>query len=315
MGEVFVMLRYITQRILYMLLTLLVIATITFFLMKLLPGSPFNNQDKLTETQRYALNEKYGLNDPVPVQYINYITKLAQGDLGYTFQFDGRTVNSLIVNGMGPSATVGFEALLFGTIVGLLLGILAALRHNTFLDYGAMVIAVFGIAIPSFVFAGLLQYYIGVKLEWLPVAFWNGPEYHILPAFSLSVGVIATVARFMRTEMLEILGTDYILMARSKGVSKSSVIFKHSVRNSLIPIVTILGPMAIGLITGSLVIENIFAIPGIGEQFVKAIQVNDYPVIMGTTIFYSFLIVAIILIVDILYGIIDPRIRVAGGKS
>ncbi|MBN3554988.1 ABC transporter permease [Fictibacillus nanhaiensis] len=309
------MLRYITQRILYMLLTLLVIATITFFLMKLLPGSPFNNQDKLTETQRYALNEKYGLNDPVPVQYINYITKLAQGDLGYTFQFDGRTVNSLIVNGMGPSATVGFEALLFGTIVGLLLGILAALRHNTFLDYGAMVIAVFGIAIPSFVFAGLLQYYIGVKLEWLPVAFWNGPEYHILPAFSLSVGVIATVARFMRTEMLEILGTDYILMARSKGVSKSSVIFKHSVRNSLIPIVTILGPMAIGLITGSLVIENIFAIPGIGEQFVKAIQVNDYPVIMGTTIFYSFLIVAIILIVDILYGIIDPRIRVAGGKS
>ncbi len=315
MGEVFVMLRYITQRILYMILTLLIIATITFFLMKLLPGSPFNNQDKLTETQRYALNEKYGLNDPVPVQYINYITKLAQGDLGYTFQFDGRTVNSLIVNGMGPSATVGFEALLFGTIVGLLLGIMAALKHNTFLDYGAMVIAVFGIAIPSFVFAGLLQYYVGVKLQWLPVAFWNGPEYHILPAFSLSVGVIATVARFMRTEMLEILGTDYILMARSKGVSKASVIFKHSVRNSLIPIITILGPMAIGLITGSLVIENIFAIPGIGEQFVKAIQVNDYPVIMGTTIFYSFLIVAIILIVDILYGIIDPRIRVAGGKS
>ncbi|MGA4720492.1 oligopeptide ABC transporter permease [Fictibacillus nanhaiensis] len=309
------MLRYITQRVLYMLLTLLIIATITFFLMKLLPGSPFNNQDKLTETQRYALNEKYGLNDPVPVQYINYITKLAQGDLGYTFQFDGRTVNSLIVNGMGPSATVGFEALLFGTIVGLLLGIMAALKHNTFLDYGAMVVAVFGIAIPSFVFAGLLQYYVGVKLQWLPVAFWNGPEYHILPAFSLSVGVIATVARFMRTEMLEILGTDYILMARSKGVSKSSVIFKHSVRNSLIPIVTILGPMAIGLITGSLVIENIFAIPGIGEQFVKAIQVNDYPVIMGTTIFYSFLIVAIILVVDILYGIIDPRIRVAGGKS
>jgi oligopeptide transport system permease protein len=309
------MLRYITQRVLYMILTLLIIATITFFLMKLLPGSPFNNQDKLTETQRYALNEKYGLNDPVPVQYINYITKLAQGDLGYTFQFDGRTVNSLIVNGMGPSATVGFEALLFGTIVGLLLGIMAALKHNTFLDYGAMVIAVFGIAIPSFVFAGLLQYYVGVKLQWLPVAFWNGPEYHILPAFSLSVGVIATVARFMRTEMLEILGTDYILMARSKGVSKSAVIFKHCVRNSLIPIVTILGPMAIGLITGSLVIENIFAIPGIGEQFVKAIQVNDYPVIMGTTLFFSFLIVAIILVVDILYGIIDPRIRVAGGKS
>lgn len=315
MGEVFVMLRYITQRVLYMFLTMLIIATITFFLMKLLPGSPFNNQDKLTETQRYALNEKYGLNDPVPVQYINYLGKLAQGDLGYTFQFDGRTVNSLIVNGMGPSATVGFEALVFGTLVGLLLGIIAALRHNTFLDYGAMIIAVLGIAIPSFVFAGLLQYFVGVKLQWLPVAFWNGPEYHILPAFSLSVGVIATVARFMRTEMLEILGTDYILMARSKGVSRKAVIFKHCVRNSLIPIITILGPMAMALITGSLVIENIFSIPGIGEQFVKAITVNDYPVIMGTTLFFSFLIVVIILVVDILYGIIDPRIRVAGGKS
>ncbi|MBH0166125.1 ABC transporter permease [Fictibacillus sp. 7GRE50] len=309
------MLRYITQRVLYMFLTMLIIATITFFLMKLLPGSPFNNQDKLTETQRYALNEKYGLNDPVPVQYINYLGKLAQGDLGYTFQFDGRTVNSLIVNGMGPSATVGFEALVFGTLVGLLLGIIAALRHNTFLDYGAMIIAVLGIAIPSFVFAGLLQYFVGVKLQWLPVAFWNGPEYHILPAFSLSVGVIATVARFMRTEMLEILGTDYILMARSKGVSRKAVIFKHCVRNSLIPIITILGPMAMALITGSLVIENIFSIPGIGEQFVKAITVNDYPVIMGTTLFFSFLIVVIILVVDILYGIIDPRIRVAGGKS
>ncbi len=309
------MLRYITRRVFFMLLTMLIIATITFFLMKLLPGSPFNNQEKLTEAQRYALNEKYGLNDPVPIQYINYLGRLAQGDLGYTFQYDGRTVNSMIANGIGPSATVGVEALIFGTLVGLVLGIIAALRHNTFIDYGAMIMAVFGIAIPSFVFAGLLQYYVGVKLGWLPVAFWNGPEYHIMPAFSLSVGVIATVARFMRTEMLEILGTDYILMARSKGVSKSAVIIKHCVRNSLIPIITILGPLSIALITGSLVIENIFAIPGIGEQFVKSITLNDYPVIMGTTLFYSFLIIIIILVVDILYGIIDPRIRVAGGKS
>jgi oligopeptide transport system permease protein len=298
-----------------MIVTLFIIATITFFLMKLLPGSPFNNQDKLTETQRYALNVKYGLNDPVPVQYIKYLSKLAQGDLGITFQYDGRTVNSMIVNGMGPSATLGLEALIFGTLVGLVLGIAAALKHNTIIDYGAMVLAVFGIAIPSFVFAGVLQYFVGVKLQWLPVAFWSGPEYHIMPAFSLSVFVIATIARFMRTEMLEILGTDYILMARAKGASKMSVIIKHCVRNSLIPIVTILGPMSIGLITGSLVIERIFAIPGIGEQFVKSITVNDYPTIMGTTLFFSFLIVVIILVVDILYGIIDPRIRVAGGKS
>ncbi|MBY6036330.1 ABC transporter permease [Fictibacillus nanhaiensis] len=309
------MLRYIAKRVFSMFLTLLIIATITFFLMKLLPGSPFNNQEKLTESQRFALNEKYGLNDPVPVQYINYLGKLAQGDLGYTFQYDGRTVNSMISNGIGPSATIGAEAILFGTLIGLILGIAAALKHNSVIDYGAMVVAVFGIAIPSFVFAGLLQYYVGVKLGWLPVAFWNGPEYHILPAFSLSVGVIATVARFMRTEMLEILGTDYILMARSKGISKNAVILKHCVRNSMIPIITILGPLSIGLITGTLVIENIFAIPGLGEQFVKSINLNDYPVIMGTTLFYSFLLITIILVVDILYGIIDPRIRVAGGKS
>jgi oligopeptide transport system permease protein len=221
----------------------------------------------------------------------------------------------MIEKGMGPSATVGVEGIIFGTLLGLTLGIAAALKHNSFIDYGAMVLAVFGIAIPSFVFAGVLQYFVGVKLQWLPVAFWNGPEYHIMPAFSLSVFVTATIARFMRTEMLEILGSDYILMARAKGVSKMSVIIKHCVRNSLIPIVTILGPLSIGLITGSLVIERIFAIPGIGEQFVKSIQVNDYPTIMGTTLFFSFLIVVIILVVDILYGIIDPRIRVAGGKS
>ncbi|MFC7371794.1 oligopeptide ABC transporter permease [Fictibacillus iocasae] len=308
------MLRYVLKRVGYMLLTLFVIATLTFFLMKLLPGSPFNNQDRLSEQQRYMLNEKYGLNDPVPVQYMNYIVKLAQGDLGITFQYDGRTVSGMIVDRISPSATLGMEALIFGTIVGLLLGIAAALRHNTFVDYGAMVIAVFGIAVPSFVLAGLLQYFVGVKAQWLPVAFWEGPETHILPALSLSVGVIATIARFMRTEMLEVLGQDYITTARSKGMSENVVILQHCIRNSMIPIITILGPLAVNLITGSLVVERIFAIPGIGDQFVKSIMVNDYPTIMGITLFYSALIVVILLVVDILYGLIDPRIRIAGGK-
>ncbi|MGC4375392.1 oligopeptide ABC transporter permease [Fictibacillus sp. Mic-4] len=307
--------RYLVKRVIYMLITLFIIAAFTFFLMKLLPGSPFRNQDKLTPQQVHALNEKYGLNDPVPVQFVHYMGKLVQGDLGLTFQFDGRTVTSMIKDGIGPSATLGVEAIIFGVIVGLILGVAAALKHNSAIDYGAMVFAVFGAAIPSFVFAGLLQYYIGVKLEWLPVAFWEGPKYHVLPALALSVGIIAQIARFMRNEMLDTLGQDYMITARAKGISKGRTIFVHAIRNSLIPIITILGPMVVNVITGSLVIENIFAIPGIGEQFVKSINVNDYPMIMGTTLFYSALLIFSMLIVDILYGVVDPRIRVAGGKS
>lgn len=213
------------------------------------------------------------------------------------------------------SAQLGFQALVFGTIVGILLGVIAAVRHNTPIDYGATVLAVLGISIPSFVFGGLLQYYIGVKLKLLPVAFWEGFEYTIMPTLALSVSVIASIARFMRTEMLEVLGSDYILTARAKGISGFGVIFKHGLRNAMIPIITILGAMAVNLMTGTLVIEQIFAVPGLGEQFVRSINLNDYPVIMGTTIFYSALFIFVIFIVDVLYGLIDPRIRLAGGKK
>jgi oligopeptide transport system permease protein len=176
-----------------------------------------------------------------------------------------------------------------------------------------MVISVIGISVPNFVFAGLLQYWVGVRLQWLPVAFWEGFEYSILPTISLSVFVIATIARFMRTEMLEVLGQDYIVTARAKGLNGFSIIIKHSLRNAAIPIVTILGPMTVSLLTGTLVIEKIFSVPGLGEQFVKSIMTNDFPVIMGVTLFYSILFIGIVLIVDILYGIIDPRIRLSGG--
>ncbi|MGG1573317.1 oligopeptide ABC transporter permease [Fictibacillus sp. NRS-1165] len=309
------MVRFVLKRMLYMLITLFIITSFTFFLMKLLPGSPFNNEEKLTDAQKFILNEKYGLNDPVPVQYFNYMGNLLKGDMGVSFQYDNRPVSTMIAERIGPSAVLGIEATIFGTIIGLILGIVAALRHNTAADYVSSLFAVLGISIPSFVFAGLLQYYVGVKLDWLPVALWDGPKYHVLPALSLSVFVIATVARFMRTEMLEVLGQDYITTAKSKGLSKLVVIYKHSVRNALIPVVTILGPLAINLITGTLIIEKIFAVPGLGFQFVGSITLNDYPVIMATTIFYSVCFIVVILIVDILYGIIDPRIRVAGGKG
>ncbi|WHY74183.1 oligopeptide ABC transporter permease [Fictibacillus enclensis] len=309
------MARFVLKRLLYMLITLFIITSFTFFLMKLLPGSPFNNEEKLTDQQKFILNEKYGLNDPVPVQYFNYMGNLVKGDLGVSFQYDNRPVSTMIAERIGPSAVLGVEATIIGTIIGLILGIAAALKHNSSIDYLSSLIAVLGISIPSFVFAGVLQYYVGVKLEWLPVALWDGPKYHVLPALSLSVFVIATVARFMRTEMLEVLGQDYITTAKSKGLSNLVVIWKHTIRNALIPVVTILGPLAINLITGTLIIEKIFAVPGLGFQFVSSIQLNDYPVIMATTIFYSVCFIIVILIVDILYGVIDPRIRVAGGKG
>lgn len=309
------MVRYIFTRIGYMIITFFIITALTFVMMQLLPGSPFNSQ-KLTAEQQQILKDKYHLNDPVPVQFVHYIGGMLHGDLGYSFSSDGRPVTELIMGRIGPSATLGTDAVVFGSIVGLLLGIVAALRRNSSVDYGAMVIAVLGVSIPSFVFAGLLQYFVGVKLGWLPVAFWNGPQYQIMPAFSLSVIVIATIARFTRTEMLEVLGQDYITTAKAKGLGNTTVVWKHTIRNAIIPVITILGPLVVNIVTGSLVIEHIFAVPGIGDQFVDSITNRDYPMIMGTTLFYTALLLIVILVVDLLYGVIDPRIRLAsGGKE
>lgn len=307
--------RYTLQRFAYMIITLFLITTLTFFLMKLLPGSPLKNQEKLSPAQKEIILEKYGLNDPLPVQYAHYMKNLVQGDLGVSFQYDNRPVTDMIVGRIGPSAQLGFQAIVLGTFMGLLLGIVAALRTNTWADYGATFISVLGMSVPGFVFAALLQYYIAVQLEWLPVAFWKGFEYTILPTIALSVGVTATIARFARTELIEVMQADYILTAKAKGISQGVIIVKHALRNSLIPVITILGPMVAGLMTGTLVIEQVFAIPGLGEQFVKSITLNDYTVIMGTTIFYSAVFVFVIFIVDILYGVVDPRIRLAGGKK
>ncbi|MEL3973787.1 oligopeptide ABC transporter permease [Rossellomorea oryzaecorticis] len=309
------MVKYTIQRLVYMIITLLIIATATFFLMKLLPGSPLQNQERLSPEQQQIILDKYGLNDPLPVQYVNYMTGLAQGDLGLSFQYDNRPVTQIIGDRIGPSALLGFQAMVLGTFLGLLVGIIAAIRHNTWLDYGSTIVAVLGISIPSFVFAALMQYYIGVKLEWLPVALWGEYKHTILPTLALTVGVVATIARFMRTEMLEILNSDYILLAKAKGISKVGTVVKHAVRNAMIPIVTILGPMTVAVMTGSLVVERIFAVPGLGEQFVLSINMNDYTVIMGITLFFSALFIGVIFLVDILYGIIDPRIRLAGGKK
>ena len=305
--------KYILKRIFYMIVTLFLIATITFFLMKLLPGSPYANEENLTDAQLQIMNAKYGLDKPVWMQYFIYLGGLVRLDLGMSFQYNS-TVLNLLSSRVGPSFQIGLQALIFGMGMGTLLGLVAAMKQNTIVDTGATFFAIIGRSVPSFVFAVVLQLVFGVIFPILPIALWNqGFISSILPTLALSISPVADSARFIRTEMVEVLQSDYMELARAKGLSRMEVVMKHGVRNALIPLVTIAGPMLVGLMTGSMVIENIFAIPGIGEQFVKSILTNDYPTIMGVTMMYSFLLVVIILIVDLLYGFIDPRIRLTQG--
>jgi oligopeptide transport system permease protein len=308
------MTRYVAKRVAYMLVTLFVIASITFFISKLLPGTPFAD-DKLTPQIRAQLFAKYGLDEPLYVQYAKYMVNVAQGDLGNSFYFESRPVTQLILQGLPVSMFLGVQAVVFGLVVGLVLGIVAALRHNTLWDTAAVVLAVVGVSVPTFVLGPLLQYWLGVKLGLFPIAFFESWMHSVLPSLALSVFVISTVARFIRSEMLEVMGQDYITLATAKGLTGLAVIIRHVLRNSLIPLVTVLAPLTVYIITGSLVVEQIFAVPGIGEQFVSSVFVSDYSMILGTTLFFSVMFILALLMQDILYGIIDPRIRVSGAKE
>src|SRR5215204_137183 len=308
------MLRYVGKRLVLMVITLFVIISITFFISKLLPGTPFAD-DKLTPQIRAQLYEAYGLDEPLYVQYAKYMANVGQGDLGNSFYFEGRPVLQMILERAPISAFVGIQAVIFGLVVGMVLGIVSALRHNTYWDTAAVVIAVLGVSVPTFVLGPILQYVFGVKLGWFPIAFFESWRHSVLPSLALSVFVISTVARFVRSEMLEVLGQDYITLAKAKGLSGLAVIIKHVMRNAMIPLVTVLAPLTIYLITGTLVVEQIFAVPGIGEQFVQSVFVNDYAMILGTTIFFSVFFIIALLLQDISYGIIDPRIRVSGAKE
>lgn len=309
------MLKYVMRRIIYMIITLWVIVTATFFLMKLLPGDPFGDKVmKLTPANYAILKAQYGLDKPEWQQYLKYIGNVAQGDLGVSYQFPGKSVVSFISHSFKASLELGLESLVLAIAIGLALGTYAALKHNKFGDYSAMFIAIAGISIPSFVVAPLLSLYIGVKLHWLPPGLWNGPEHRIMPAIALSFGTIAILARMMRASMLEVSNQDYIKTAKSKGLSTSSVVRNHMIRNAILPVVTILGPIAVNVITGTLVVETVFAIPGLGSQFVTSIVSNDYTLITGLTIFYATILVVVVFLTDIAYGFIDPRIRLAGRR-
>lgn len=308
------MTKYVLKRLCYMFVSLFIVITITFFLMKLMPGSPFNDT-KLNAQQKEILNEKYGLNDPVALQYVNYLKNVVTGDFGNSFQYHNMPVWVLVKPRLIPSMEMGITAMVIGVVLGLVLGVAAATKQNTWVDYTTTIISVIAVSVPSFVLAVLLQYVFAVKLEWFPVAGWEGFSTAILPSLALSATVLATVARYIRAEMIEVLSSDYILLARAKGNSTLKVLFGHALRNALIPIITIIVPMLAGILTGTLTIENIFGVPGLGDQFVRSITTNDFSVIMATTILFSTLFIVSIFIVDILYGVIDPRIRVQGGKK
>ena len=303
------MAKYLLKRIFYMILTLFLVATITFFLMKMMPGSPYANEAKMTATQKAIMNKQYGLDKPVIEQYITYLVGAAHGDFGISFQYSNQPVSSLIGARLGASAQLGLQALVVGVILGIIIGSIAAMNQGTWIDSTATIVSIIGKSVPNFVLAVLLQYYIGLKLGWFPIAGWGEAAQTIMPTIALSVGPLAETARFIRTEMVDTLSSDYVELGKAKGLSRIEVIRKHTLRNSMIPLVTLIGPYAVALMTGSMVIENIFNIPGIGEQFTKSILTNDYPTIMGVSMVYRFGLVVILLLTDIVYSLIDPRIR------
>ncbi len=309
--------KYILKRLVYLILTLAVITTATFFLMRQLPGTPFDDEKMLllSPEQRQEIYSKYGMDKPLIIQYGKYMLNIVKGDLGTSFIYTGQSVKSIIFSRIGPSALIGLQAVLLGLALGLILGIIAAYRHNTGIDYFTMIVAVLGVSVPNFVVAALLQYFVGLKWGLLPVAFWESYKYSLLPSLALSFGVTAIIARFMRTEMLDVLNQDYMITAKAKGIGPFKILMKHALRNSIIPVVTMLGPIVVNLLTGSLAIENIYSVPGIGSLFVDSIKSNDYSTILGITIFYSAFYISVVLVIDILYCVIDPRIRLAPVKE
>lgn len=309
------MIKYFSKRFFYMFLSLLVIITATFFLMRLAPGNPFTSEKQLPPEIEANLNAHYGLDDPWYVQYFDYLKKIATWDFGPSFKYKGQTVNDIISEGFPVSFVLGVQSILIALAIGVLLGVLAALYHNKWQDYSSMIIAVIGISVPSFIMAALLQYVFAIKLQILPVARWDSFAHTILPSLALATTPLAFIARLTRSSMLEVLANDYIKTAKAKGLSRGVITVKHAVRNAMMPVVSYLGPLSAGIITGSFVIEKIFGIPGLGSHFVTSIQNRDYTVIMGVTVFYSILLLLSIFIVDIIYGLIDPRIKLRGHKK
>jgi len=310
------MFKYITRRMFWSIVTLFTILILLFLLLQFLPGTPFNDE-KLSETSKALLNAKYGLDQPFFSRFGIYMKNiLTEFDFGISLSIQRNwMVKNIVLPRLGISIRIGLQALALGTSMGIVLGVLSASKKNTWVDTLATLIAIIGVSIPSYVFALLLSYVFGFRIPIFSIIFnFNDPiKSSILPTIALSMFVMAQVTRFLRTELIEVLGSDYIRLVEAKGVSKFKVIYRHGLRNALISVITILGPLTVTLLTGSLVVEKVYAVPGIGSLLVNGILTNDYNVIVMIAFVYSALYITMNLFVDILYGIIDPRIRVAKG--
>ena len=303
-----------------MLVTLWIVITITFMLMHAMPGDPLSVLARRLPAQtRENYMIKYGLDKSVPEQYVIYLKNIVtQGNFWESLQYPGRTVLATIKNYAPTSARIGSQAIVIGFTIGVILGITAAFKRNSWADYTVMFFALLGVSIPSFVFASLLQYFLTVKFPILPTTGWaKGAaqfRYTILPSIAMSMGSIALYARYMRANCLDVIGQDYILTAKAKGISKLALIWKHIIRNAILPAITLLGPQIGNIFIGSFVIEGIYSIPGLGNYYVQSIQGNDYSMIMGLTVMIASVFIIALVLVDIVYSLVDPRIRVSGGK-
>lgn len=311
--------RYIGRQLLLCVLTVWLLVSVTFLLMQTLPGKPFIGEKNLAPQVEAALIKKHGLDRPVGERYFTYLANLAHGDMG-TSLVSGRQVSDIIAQAFPVSAELGVRALIFALIFGFFFGVAAALKHRTKWDTLSMLVLLLGISVPSFIMGALLQYFFGIVLfqitgiRLFTMMGWGSANSKILPAFALAFGTVAVIGRLMRSSMLEVLGQDYIRTARVKGLGTRNVVLHHCLRNALLPVISVLGPITAVLLTGTFAVEHVFSIPGLGKYFVDSVQANDYPVIVGTTLFFGVFLVVCNLITDILTGLLDPRIRVGGVK-
>lgn len=302
---------YCFKRFVEALFTIFVIATMTFLLLRLMPGGPFDEEKALPPEIKANIEEKYGLNKPVVIQYLDYLKGVATLDFGESYKYIGRSVGDIIFQSFPASFVLGFYAFMLSFLIGIPLGLFAASKHNSFWDNAAMAVSISGVALPNFLIGSVLVVVFSYQLQWFPPAMWDSSWHFVLPVVTLGVRPAAFIARLTRSSVLDVIQSDYIRTARAKGVSHFKIMYKHVLKNSLIPVLTYSGPLLAGILSGSFVIEILFAVPGIGKDLVQSVTNRDYPLIIGLTLLYSVMLVISNLIVDLLYSFFDPRIRLA----
>lgn len=309
------MTRYVFRRLGGAIIILWVIITVTFALMHAIPGGPFTTEKKLPPQVKASIEAKYHLDDPVWKQYGDYLGGVITGDLGPSYKYEGRSVNDIISDAFPISAQLGLLSLMVAVVGGIVAGAISAMRPNGIVDYAVTILSTIGISVPTFIIGAVLVYVVGFELGWFPVALWRGPSYMVLPVLTLAAQPMAFIARLTRSGLLDVYQQEYIRTARAKGLSSWTILTRHALGNAILPVITYLGPLAASLLTGSFIVETIFAIPGLGQYFVTSIYNRDYTVILGITIFYSALVVFLNILVDMIYPLIDPRVTTEEGTD